>query len=250
MKSNEQFARKCLSNLPRLRGRNFRIVLVAKRTVRPMHIKSSSEEQLIAFFNLFQSFMIDNDLLATPTMGEEDDLFVTFAPFQFHVGNYAHAAPVDFLEAIVSEFYFHSLVGENAYANTVKSANIDLDEEITRRLQVPLLELRRGGVIPMQVRRYIPGPRGFNKSSKYHTTSWASWGRETAGETTLMDLEKEPHLVVVVKPWAAKNDPKHGRDDLRYALSIPEFLAYAERKNLSTGPVSWEGDFTISRIKD
>lgn len=249
MKTNEQFARKCISSLPRLSNRAFRMVFTVKRTVRVLHIKPAPEVQLKNFFETFQWFLIDNDLLATPVMGADDDLFVNFNPFQFNAGHYSHAAPVDFLTGLFEEFYNHPLV-DNGMPVQTKAPDEPMDDDyILRRLPVPMKHLRYGGEVTMKVRRYVPGPTGFNIRHMYHTIPWSSWGRESDSGNTLASLIDEKGLVVIMnyKRPTPLDTPTSGHRDLTFALTVAEFIAYAERKHLDISKVGVEGDFAIKR---
>lgn len=254
MKTNEQFARKCISNIPRLRNRTFRMVFTVKRTVRVMDIKPASDDQLKNFFETFQWFLIDNDLLATPVMGADNDLFVNFNLFQFHTGNYAHVAPVDFMAGLFEEFYSHPLVVHGMPTQPLTTDTPLDDDTILRRLPVPMKYLRTGGEAAMKVRRYIPGPTGFNQRHTYHTTAWSGWGRDSdnARGFSLANLADEKELVVIMdhKYPGSVDNPTWGDRDLSFALTIPEFLAYAERKRLEISPVSFDGVFSIKRKPD
>ncbi|QXO10168.1 hypothetical protein pEaSNUABM37_00207 [Erwinia phage pEa_SNUABM_37] len=248
MKSNEQFARKCISNIPRLKNRPFRMVLVVKRTVMVMSIKSADEVPLQSFFNSFQQFLINHDILATPVMGIEGDLFVNFDLFQFQAGLYANTSVVDFLTSVTGEFYHHQLV-DNGFPGYTQGSKKQLDDDIImRRLPVPLKHLRSGGEVTMKLRRYIPGPTGLNDGHTYHTTPWAAWGTGKDNHS-LADLINEKHVVIIADQQYPDqlNGPTIGHRDLSFALTIAEFLDYAERRHLDVSSVDFDGRFTIKR---
>lgn len=251
MKSNEQFARKCISNIPRLRNRAFRMVFTVKRTVRAMNIKPATDAQLKNFFETFQWFLIDNDLLATPVMGTDDDIFVNFNLFQFTVGNYANVPPVDFMTQLFEEFYSHPLV-DNGYPVTALTSGDQLDDDtIMRRLPMPMKHLLSGGGATMKVRRYVPGPTGFNQRHTYHTLTWSCFGRENGTGPNLAELVNDKDIVVIMdhKYPAPMNHETAGHRDLSFGLTVAEFLAYAERKNIEISSVSYNGLFIIKKRK-
>lgn len=248
MKSNEQFARKCISHASRLINRRFRIVFVVKRALRYIEIKPASTEELNIFFNTMQCFLIDNDLLATPVIGDDGDLFINFSSFQFQVGNYSQAAPADFLESVVGEFHHHRIVESFLPPDGFSKSPFD-DESITRRLPMPLKHLRDGGEIIMHVRRVIRGPVNFNANRVYHTVNWSSWGMDHQGVVSLTDLVNDDGIVVAIetKYPDSLDMAKHGPRNITFALTVEEFLGYAERKSLLFSAVNIDGGFTVTR---
>lgn len=246
MKSNQQFARKCISNLPRFRDRRFRIVLVALRDLKVLDIKPSSEEQLTAFFKQIESFLIDYDLIATPIMGEAGDLFVNFATFQFKAGLYGKTPSSEFLTAAEATLSCSSVV-DGIYMGLGPATPIN-DEEIGRQLRINMRELRKGGTMQLAIRAYIPGPKGFSDRHRYHTIGWSSFSLNRPGEVKVSDLIDTDLLVA--NPTPGREIMPFGGPNVIFALPVKDFLAYATRKGLAMTAVSLDGVFEIMRPDD
>lgn len=246
MKSNQQFARKCISNIPRFRDRRFRIVLVALRDLKVIDIKPSSEEQLTVYFKQIESFLIDHDLIATPIMGEAGDLFVNFATFQFKAGLYGKTASSEFLTAAECELSRSSVV-DGLYSGLGTASPIN-DEEISRQLGIRLRELIKGCAQQLAIRAFIPGPKGFNDRHRYHTIGWSRFGLNHSGEVKVNDLVDTDLLVA--NPTPGREIMPFGGPNIIFALPVKDFLAYATRKGLAMTAVSLDGVFEIMRPDD
>lgn len=246
MKSNQQFARKCISNMPRFRDRRFRIVLVALRDLKVIDIKPSSEEQLTIYFKQIEAFLIDYDLIATPIIGEAGDLFINFAIFQFKAGLYGKTSSSEFLIAAEAELS-RSSVADSLYSSLGASSPIN-DEEISRQLRINIRELRKGGTMQLAIRSFIPGPKGFSDRHRYHTIGWSSFSMNRPGEVKVSDLVDKDLLVG--NPTPGSEIMPFGGPNVIFALPVADFLAYATRKGLAMTAVSLDGVFEVTRPAD
>lgn len=241
MKSNEQFSRKCVSNLPRLKGREFSIVFTAKRVIKLMNIKSSSEEQLTNLFAQIQSFLIDYELIAVPVMGTNGDLFINFDEFHFAAGAYSSTPPRDFLEAVYAKFYTHPVVEDDF--PSVRDAKLLDGHSLLRRMGINMREVRRDEGALLTIRRYIPGPRGFNDMYKYHTTGWN--GSLLGTDKFTLDDFKGQDVVVVNADLNAQMSGSRMGVDIMFCLPIERFQELCEEFNFEVSEVNVWGGFAI-----
>lgn len=241
MKSNEQFLRKCVSNLPRLKNRDFNIVFVVKKVIKVMNIRPSTEEQLTNLFTSIQSFLIDHELIAIPMMGEGGDLFVQFDKFHFEAGPYSLTAPRDFLESVYSKFCFHPTV-ESLFPPARDPKTLS-DQDLLRKMGISYRELKRPEGVIVRIRRYVPGPRGFNDTYQYHTAPWTAGlcGNDDRDIRTFLDVKD----VVVVNEGDAAYCTESRGVDVIFGLPVARFIELCESLKLEISPVNTWGGFTI-----
>jgi hypothetical protein len=241
MKSNEQFLRKCVSNLPRLKGRDFNVVFAAKKMIKVMNIRPSTEEQLTNLFTSIQSFLIDHELIAIPMMGEDGDLFVQFDKFHFEVGPYSLTAPRDFLESVYSKFCFHPTV-ESLFPPTRDPKTLG-NQELLGKMGIQYRQLKHPEGVIVRIRRYVPGPRGFNDTYQYHTTPWTAGLCDNDDRDIHTFLDVKDVVVVNEGGGVYHNEPRS--IDITFGLPVARFLEICESLKLEISPVNTWGGFTI-----
>lgn len=240
MKSNTQFARKCISNLPRFEHREFNIVFTIDRTVKVLTVRPYSKEKLTKLFENMQQFFIDHDLLVTTVMGTSDDLFVDFSRFQFNLGIYRGTGHRDFLESVYGQFYQYTPDQDSINRNLLRQSGKDDDETIARKLHLAARGLWSSEGQGFLVRRYIPGPVGYNNLGQYHTTPW-SMGLN-ADNTTTLEALADQDLVIIRNTSEVANI---GERDLVFAIPVQDFIDFTKRRGYRYDEVSYSGTFSI-----
>lgn len=256
-KSNQSIARKCISFIPRLQRRPFRLVITAVGVCRILDIGSCPSEMLMPFFNKVQQFMVDYDIQGDVTLGRENDLFLTLDMFQFMGGFHAHTvSAVDMLDGFVAAFA-HAAVVRSPFGDTPdEPPKPMLDQQFMmhaiRMLCVNFSKIDEEGGQLFQVRQFVPGPPGTQERNWFYTVSAFS----IDSDLTIPLHTRSDQDALVVVPTDNPRLRKGGSSGpyATTALTITDFLkliralnASREDEQFSISTPSLTGEFWLRK---
>lgn len=247
-KSNQSIARKCISFIPRLQRRPFKLVFTATGACRILDINSCPAEMLTPFFNKVQQFMVDYDIQGDVAMGRENDLFLTLDMFQFIGGFHAHTvSAVDMLDGFIAEFS-HAVVvksplGEEPIEYFRKPEPIDNTRfmmHCIRMVGVQFKKIEEEGGQLFQLRRFVPGPPGTHERNWFYTVG--AFDMNTDLTTPLADRTDKDDLVVVSVHNPRLRKGVSSGPYATTAVTVTDFLKLVRLLNISRSDEQFNAD--------